>query len=357
MRLLPRCGVCELGGGVKPTILVIEDNPLAADLIGYQLGREEYDIRVALNGVEGLNMARANPPDLILLDLMLPGLDGFEVLNRLRADPRTADVPVVIVSAKSQPTDKQMAARVGADAYLTKTYRRAELQQVVRSMLRRRSGEEVLRGTCVGLIAPHGGQAARVALYTGLALTGQGRATTVVDLRPFSIAHSLMLDVPPRPDLASFSDPGTASRLSGLTVQHSSGLRLLNNLAGSGEAGQFTTGDVLAMISALLRTEGFVLADAPIYPVDVLRQVAHHCALVLLVTPGDTASLRAARSALAMIQQAHVDTDRLGLVLLGQPSEEPDAVLGQPVLGVLPPEAEAGDPAFHALAGRLLSLT
>lgn len=204
--------------------------------------------------------------DLTLFDLMLPGLDGFKVLNRLRADPQTADMPVVIVSAKSQLDDKQMAARIGANAYLTKPYDGDELVTLVRSLVSERQEQAAPRSTCVLLVAPHGGEAASVALYVGLALAGKGKTVTVVDFCPFSIAHCLLMGLPPRPDPASLSNTETANQLAGLTVQHTSGLCLLNNLEGSGEAGQFTAENVQAVLNTLLGKEGFVLADVPLGP-------------------------------------------------------------------------------------------
>ncbi len=120
---------------MKPTILVIEDDPKSARLVELILNREGYQTTIAPNGPQGLKMAQTTPPDLILLDLMLPGLDGFEVLRQLRAEPRTADVPVIVVSAKAQLTDKETAARIGANGYVTKPYRRAELLPLIRSEL------------------------------------------------------------------------------------------------------------------------------------------------------------------------------------------------------------------------------
>jgi 1,2-diacylglycerol 3-beta-glucosyltransferase len=119
----------------EPVILLIEDDLLSVSLVELVLNREGYQVLTATNGFHGLRMAQATPPDLILLDLMLPGMDGFEVLNRLRADPQTAAVPVMILSAKSQPSDKRTATRIGANAYLTKSYKRAELLALIRSLL------------------------------------------------------------------------------------------------------------------------------------------------------------------------------------------------------------------------------
>ena len=120
---------------MERTILLIEDDPLSARLVDLILKSEGHQVIIVRDGFQGLEVAQNTSLDLILLDLMLPGIDGFEVLRRLRADPETADVHVVVVSAKSQPADKERAAELGVDAYLTKPYRKVELLQVVRSLL------------------------------------------------------------------------------------------------------------------------------------------------------------------------------------------------------------------------------
>lgn len=123
---------------MKPTILLIEDDPMVARLVELAVGPKGYQTIFAPNGLQGLKMAQANPPDLILLDLMLPGQDGFEVLHQLRAEPQTANVPVIVVSSKSQLADKETAAKIGANAYLSKPYKRAELLSLIRSLLSER---------------------------------------------------------------------------------------------------------------------------------------------------------------------------------------------------------------------------
>jgi CheY-like chemotaxis protein len=120
---------------MEQIILLIEDDPLSARLVDLILKSEGHQVIMVQDGYQGLEVARGSSPDLILLDLMLPGMDGFEFLRRLRADPRTADVRVVVVSAKSQPADKEKAAELGVAAYLTKPYRKVELLEVVRSLL------------------------------------------------------------------------------------------------------------------------------------------------------------------------------------------------------------------------------
>lgn len=337
------------------TILLIEDDPLSARLADLVLRSEGYEVINARNGLEALKIAQSTPPDLVLLDLMLPGLDGFEVLNRLRADPKTADTPVVIVSSKSQPADKQMAAKIGANDYLTKPYHKNELLDVVRSLLSAQPERTAKRGACVLLVGPRGSEATPVALGLGLALAGKGQTVTLVDLRPFSTEHAALLEVAACPAPPAPADPERTRKMIAQAVQHPSGLRLLNNLEGSGEAGQITPEDAQALLD-LLQTEGtFVLVDLPLYPVEVLSRAAGGCALVLLVTQSDPASLAAARSALALMDRAGVAKEHTRVVFVA-PADEQAADLDRETLGTLPAQADWASPAFQPLADRLLDL-
>ena len=101
-------------------ILVIEDYLSTVRLLTYTLEQEGFQTSVARNGIEGLRKAQEEKPDLIILDIMLPGLDGFELCRRLRADVETARLPVLILSAKTREVDKATGLRMGADMYMSK---------------------------------------------------------------------------------------------------------------------------------------------------------------------------------------------------------------------------------------------
>ncbi len=116
-------------------ILIIEDDPEAAHILELSLRREGYQVTIAMDGIQGLHAIQTQHPDLVLLDLMMPDIDGFEVCRRVRANPATTHLPIIVVSARTQDADKQMAAQVGANAYLTKPYRRTELLAAIRARL------------------------------------------------------------------------------------------------------------------------------------------------------------------------------------------------------------------------------
>lgn len=120
---------------METKILLIEDDARSVHLMELILGSLGYQPLVAENGREGLEMARIHRPDLILLDLMLPEMDGFEFLRQARADPDIGDVPVVVTSARARSSTKKAAAELGIDAYLTKPFRKDELLDVIRSVL------------------------------------------------------------------------------------------------------------------------------------------------------------------------------------------------------------------------------
>jgi DNA-binding response OmpR family regulator len=118
-------------------ILVVEDDRDIADLLVHYLTRAGYRTEVVHTGPDALARARAAPPDLVVLDLMLPGLDGLEVCRALRADRRTAAVPLIMVTARAEETDRVVGLELGADDYVTKPFSPKELVARVGALLRR----------------------------------------------------------------------------------------------------------------------------------------------------------------------------------------------------------------------------
>jgi CheY-like chemotaxis protein len=119
------------------SVLIVEDQADIRELIRMTLELEEVNIEEADNGERGLQAARASHPDLVLLDVMMPGtLDGFAVCKQIKADPDTRRMKVVLLTARSQDSDRQEGDRAGADAYLTKPFSPRQLLSVVHGLLR-----------------------------------------------------------------------------------------------------------------------------------------------------------------------------------------------------------------------------
>src|SRR2546430_16099343 len=118
-------------------ILLIEDEHALTDVLSYNLEREGYEVQVAHDGQEGLRKAQMQLPDVILLDLMLPGLDGLEVCRELRAGERTRHVPILMLTAKAEETDQVVGFSIGADDYVTKPFSVKVLLQRIKALQRR----------------------------------------------------------------------------------------------------------------------------------------------------------------------------------------------------------------------------
>ena len=125
------------------SIVIVEDDEDISDTIKYNLEREGFRVRVAATGEDALNFIFDRPPNLILLDLNLPQMSGFELCRRLRAEAITARVPVLMLTARTAETDKVLGLNLGADDYLTKPFSMRELIARVRAVLRRSESIEV----------------------------------------------------------------------------------------------------------------------------------------------------------------------------------------------------------------------
>lgn len=123
----------------KITILVIDDEKDFIELVKYNLEKDGFLVKGVLDGESGLLAASRDIPDLIIVDLMLPGIDGLEVCRRLRSDGRTASIPIIMLTAKSAEPDRVVGLELGADDYVTKPYSPRELSARVKAVLRRSS--------------------------------------------------------------------------------------------------------------------------------------------------------------------------------------------------------------------------
>ena len=115
-------------------VLVVDDEPIVTEVVQRYLIREGYQVQVAADGRAALKRARENPPDLVVLDLMLPEIDGLEVCRQLRAE---SSIPIIMLTAKGEESDKILGLGLGADDYLTKPFSPGELIARVKAVLRR----------------------------------------------------------------------------------------------------------------------------------------------------------------------------------------------------------------------------
>ena len=127
---------------MKRKILVVDDEPDAVELVEFNLRQAGFDVATAADGAEALKKARAARPDLIVLDVMLPEMDGLEVCKVLRRDPATADVPIIMLTARAAEVDRVVGLEIGADDYVTKPFSPRELVLRIKKILDRGAREE-----------------------------------------------------------------------------------------------------------------------------------------------------------------------------------------------------------------------
>jgi len=125
----------------KATILIVEDDPDIQELISYTLGKEGYTVVTAESGEQALELLGTTNPDLILLDIMLPGIDGTDVLRELKRDGKSANIPVIMATAKSEDSDIVTGLELGADDYIAKPFSPKVLIARIRALLRRSAGK------------------------------------------------------------------------------------------------------------------------------------------------------------------------------------------------------------------------
>jgi two-component system phosphate regulon response regulator PhoB len=125
---------------MKPRVLVVDDEPDVLDLVTYNLGQAGFATETAADGAEALRKARSSAPDLILLDLMLPEMDGLEVCKLLRRDTKTSSIPIIMLTARASEIDRIVGLELGADDYVPKPFSPRELVLRVKKRLEQNSG-------------------------------------------------------------------------------------------------------------------------------------------------------------------------------------------------------------------------
>jgi len=175
-------------------ILIIDDDITTLKMVGMMLQKQGYQIVAASNGEQGLTQAEAESPDLILLDVMMPGMDGYEVARHLRANSFTAHIPIIMFTAKNQLDDKVIGFEAGADDYLIKPTHPTELHAHVKALLARSGKEKAAGGPTlsekraftIGVLAARGGLGVTtVALNLGASIRDASKQEVIVaELRP-----------------------------------------------------------------------------------------------------------------------------------------------------------------------------
>jgi len=217
-------------------ILIVDDDLETLRLVGLMLQRQGYEILAASNGTQAIGMASLEKPELVVLDIMMPDIDGYEVTRQLRKDPDTSDIPIILFTAKSQVEDKVEGYEAGADDYLTKPVHPAELIAKIRGLLARgrvKEAEPVQKGFIVGVIAAKGGLCtSTVALNLAISYHNRTKEKVIAaEIRPSQGTWGLELGYGSSESLNNLlrlkSTEITTAKVENELVQTTRGIRLL----------------------------------------------------------------------------------------------------------------------------------
>ena len=326
-----------------PKILVVDDDPAGQRLIKYMLTPEGYEVITASNGILGLQMATQQSPDLIILDIMLPGLDGFEVCRRLREGVNTANISIVMLSGKAQETDRDTGLKMGANAYLIKPVDRQELIDTVNKLVNERIEVVTQRqGKIITLIGARGGVGtSTITTNISVALADKGYSTLLVDLSPsFSILADMMGLTVEQSAAGLFKGMGgviSPSVIKELIVDHPSGVKLLWADVFPEEYGSMTRENVDTLMQETGNLSDFVIVDVPASPSDHAIAALTAADTVILVAGAAKESLERIDTSVTRLSRFGVNIKNIKLLLVDRSGSADNHTVssagGLPVLG------------------------
>ncbi|MGD1997088.1 MAG: response regulator [Anaerolineae bacterium] len=311
-------------------ILVAEDDFESLRLIGLTLESHGYEIIAAQDGTQALEKAVSEIPDLVILDVMMPGMDGHEVCRRLRADPRIAHIPVMMFTAKTQVADKVAGFEAGADEYVTKPIHPTELASRVEALLSRTvrlgaGARPSRRAKVIGFLGCKGGVGTTtLVVNVGVDLVrgpAEGKRVMLLDLRPGGSTLSLQLGLQPSDKTARLledpMDALNAEMIQAQMDQHVSGLMVLGGMTAPMGLGE-TVGPARAeaILEHLGNVADYVLVDMGADLSEVSRLVLQQVDYLLLVVEPQRIALTLTQVMLASLDRLEVGPHRVGLVML-----------------------------------------
>jgi DNA-binding response OmpR family regulator len=313
-------------------ILIVDDDLDTLRLIGLMLQRQGYLTTASSSGLQALEIVKDEKPDLIILDIMIPDLDGYEIARRLRSSPETASIPIIMFTAKSLLDDKISGFDAGADAYLTKPTQPRELFAHVREVLARYDQEvpgfvasHPEKGTVTGLMAVKGGLGiSTLAINLGIAIRNKTKRETIVaEFRPGEGSMALDLGLPlPEGLNRLLQKPGgeiTAVEVEKELVGHASGLRLLPASYFPRDARYNQAIDGFeGVIRQLPHLASSSIVDlGPSLPSKTEKVISYCDNLIILIEPVSHTIIRT-RALLDDLEEMGFETSRISAVLITQ---------------------------------------
>lgn len=344
-------------------ILIVDDDADTLRLVGLMLQRQGYQIIAASNGSQGLTKAFEERPDLILLDVMMPDMDGYEVTRRLRKNPATASIPILMFTAKTQLDDKVAGFEVGADDYLTKPTHPTELQSHVKALLARSTPkppeemETVYReknGYVVGVISVRGGLGvSTVASNLAAGLYTRSKADVVLaELTPGQGSLAFELGLPSQSGLSEAlkgkSIEITREKVQSSLIPHNMGVRILGASDNPRDIDLMTQVDNFeALILRLGGLARFIVLDLGSGLPKSIQKSLSLCSDRIVVLEGTASSIHQTKILLNEMSDLGIDMKTISVVLNNRQRSEAQIPwaqvqerLGHPITTSLTPASE-----------------
>lgn len=314
-------------------ILIVDDDLDTLRLVGLMLQRQGYRIVAAANGEQGLAKALEERPDLILLDVMMPDMDGYEVARRLRKNPVTASTPILMFTAKSQIDDKVTGFEAGADDYLTKPTHPSELQAHVKVLLTRASQQQheekrpptvaqPQEGFIIGVLAARGGMGvSSVALNLATSLSVRTQAEVILaEMIPGRGILGLDLGIAATDQLVEILSGTmveiTREKVDSALIPHPSGLKLLLASENPGDVHLTNQlGNYEALVLRLASLARFVVLDLGVGLPPFVQKILPLCHERIVVTEGVPNTIRLTRILIDAICNLGIDRKAISVVL------------------------------------------
>ena len=346
-------------------ILIVDDDLDTLRLVGLMLQRQGYQISAATNGQQGLDKAFEEGPDLILLDVMMPDIDGYEVTRRLRQNPSTVNTPIMMFTAKTQLDDKVVGFEMGANDYLTKPTHPSELQSRVKTLLARVSKKKDMgagadrrhnnRGYTIGVLAPRGGLGVTtLAVNLAAGLLNRTKSEVIVaEMLPGQGALALDMGIPATKGLVDLLGINKTSEITrdkareSLTL-HGSGLKFLLSSDRPRDMHLINqTANYETTLSSLAGLARFVMLDLGVGIQPFVQKLLPYCNEILVVLEGTPNTITHTRALIDGIESMNINKKNISVVLNNRirsdtqlPSSDVQTKLDHEIIGTLTPAPE-----------------
>lgn len=332
----------------KHRVLVVDDNEITLKLTSHIFERAGYEVYSAQNGKAGLSKVGVVKPDLIILDVMMPDVSGLEVARRIRSQPATASIPIIMLSARGEVDDKVGGFQAGADDYVQKPVAPKELLARAAALLHRH--QRAPRGKVIGVVGAKGGLGTTsLAVNIAQALTSHEHQVVFAELRDTPGTAATMLGMTPTYDIdgllaleANQLDDGIVAKL---ILRHESGMMFLPGPQQPTHH-PMTPEHAKVIIRALLDEMDYVVLDIPPINAVLGKPIFELCDHLLLVAEREISAINCARSVIAACQAWNI-ADRMSMVLISrapaimhETPAELENRLSVRLAAVIPPAAE-----------------